>query len=232
MSTESPSELASHEPVAPGPDADHASSARRAAVAAFVGGTLEYYDFFLYVSASALVFNELFFPQVDGRLGQVLSMATIGIGYVVRPLAAVVIGHLGDRVSRKKMLLFTLLLMGISTTAIGLLPTAQQIGPAAAVLLVLLRVCQGISAAGESAGAATMALEHAPEGKRGFYTSFVNTGTVFGVMLSSLAFLLVSLLPREQFLAWGWRLPFLLSIVVAFIGLWIRRTLPEPEVFE
>lgn len=232
MSTESPSELASHEPVAPGPDADHASSARRAAVAAFVGGTLEYYDFFLYVSASALVFNELFFPQVDGRLGQVLSMATIGIGYVVRPLAAVVIGHLGDRVSRKKMLLFTLLLMGISTTAIGLLPTAQQIGPAAAVLLVLLRVSQGISAAGESAGAATMALEHAPEGKRGFYTSFVNTGTVFGVMLSSLAFLLVSLLPREQFLAWGWRLPFLLSIVVAFIGLWIRRTLPEPEVFE
>lgn len=219
-------------PVHPEPTPEQAKNARKAAIAAFVGGTLEYYDFFLYGSAAALVFNELFFRGIDPALGQILSMATIAIGYVIRPIAAIIIGHIGDKFSRKNMLLFTLVLMGISTTLVGCLPTNAQIGAWAPVLLVLLRVLQGISAAGESAGAGTMALEHAPSNKRAFYASFVNTGSAAGIMTASLAFLLVGLLPRPEFLAWGWRIPFLASVIVAVIGFWIRRQLPESEIFE
>jgi MFS family permease len=206
--------------------------ARKAATASFVGSTLEYYDFFIYGSASALVFNKIFFPGIDPYLGMILSMATIGIGYVIRPLAAGFIGHFGDRVGRKKMLVFTLVLMGLSTFLIGCLPPTAAIGAAAPVLLVLLRVLQGISAAGESIGAVTISMEHAPSHRRAFYSSWVNTGAVAGILLASLAFLLVSLLPDEQLLSWGWRLPFLASVLVAAIGLYIRATLPEPEVFE
>ncbi|MGB8386143.1 MAG: MFS transporter [Dermatophilaceae bacterium] len=207
-------------------------NARRAATASFVGGTLEYYDFFLYGSASALVFNKVFFPGIDPYLGQILAMATIGIGYVVRPVAAAVIGHYGDRIGRKQMLLLTLILMGTATTLIGALPTTAQIGALAPILLVLLRVLQGISAAGESVGAATLSLEAAPDHKRAFYTSWVNTGSVAGIMLASLAFLVVSFLPEQALLTWGWRVPFLASVIVVAIGLWIRLKLVESEVFK
>ena len=207
-------------------------NARRAAVASFIGSTLEYYDFFIYGSASALIFNKIFFPGIDPGLGMVLSMATIGIGYVVRPLAAGVIGHFGDRIGRRQMLVLTLVLMGVATFLIGCLPPVSAIGAAAPVLLVLLRALQGASAAGESVGAVTMTMEHAPTHKRAFYASWVNTGAVAGIMLASLAFLAVSLLPQEDLLAWGWRLPFLASILVVSVGLYIRLHLPESEVFE
>lgn len=207
-------------------------NARRAAVASFIGSTLEYYDFFIYGSASALIFNKIFFPGIDPALGMVLSMATIGIGYVVRPLAAGVIGHFGDRIGRRQMLVLTLVLMGVATFLIGCLPPVSAIGAAAPVLLVLLRALQGASAAGESVGAVTMTMEHAPTHKRAFYASWVNTGAVAGIMLASLAFLAVSLLPQDDLLAWGWRLPFLASILVVAVGLYIRLRLPESEVFE
>ncbi|HKU01994.1 MAG TPA: MFS transporter [Arthrobacter sp.] len=208
------------------------ANARRAAMASFIGSTLEYYDFFIYGSASALIFNKIFFPGIDPSLGMVLSMATIGIGYVVRPVAAGVIGHFGDRVGRRQMLVLTLVLMGIATFLIGCLPPASAIGAAAPVLLVFLRAVQGASAAGESVGAVTMTMEHAPSNKRAFYASWVNTGAVAGIMLASLAFLAVSLLPEQELLAWGWRLPFLASVLVVGIGLYIRLRLPESEVFE
>ena len=207
-------------------------NARRAATASFIGSTLEYYDFFIYGSASALIFNKIFFPGIDPALGTLLSMATIGIGYVVRPLAAGVIGHFGDRIGRRQMLVLTLVLMGVATFLIGCLPPAAAIGAAAPVLLVLLRAVQGASAAGESVGAVTMTLEHAPSNKRAFYSSWVNTGAVAGIMLASLAFLAVSLLPQDDLLSWGWRLPFLASVLVVAVGLYIRLRLPESEVFE
>jgi len=207
-------------------------NARRAAVASFIGSTLEYYDFFIYGSASALIFNKIFFPGIDPALGMVLSMATIGIGYVVRPLAAGVIGHFGDRIGRRQMLVLTLVLMGVATFLIGCLPPVSGIGAAAPVLLVLLRALQGASAAGESVGAVTMTMEHAPTHRRAFYASWVNTGAVAGIMLASLAFLAVSLLPQDDLLAWGWRLPFLASVLVVAVGLYIRLRLPESEVFE
>jgi len=208
------------------------ANARRAAAASFIGSTLEYYDFFIYGSASALIFNKIFFPGIDPSLGMVLSMATIGIGYVVRPLAAGVIGHFGDRIGRRQMLVLTLVLMGVATFLIGCLPPVSVIGAAAPILLVLLRALQGASAAGESVGAVTMTMEHAPIHRRAFYASWVNTGAVAGIMLASLAFLAVSLLPQDDLLAWGWRLPFLASILVVVVGLYIRLRLPESEVFE
>lgn len=206
--------------------------ARKAALASFVGSTLEYYDFFIYGSASALIFNKLFFPGIDPFLGQLLAMATIGIGYVVRPLAAAFIGHFGDRVGRKQMLVFTLVSMGLATFLIGCLPTTAAIGAAAPVLLVLLRVFQGISAAGESVGAVTISLEHAPAHRRAFFASWVNTGAAAGILLASLAFLAVTLMPQSQLMAWGWRIPFLASVIVAATGFVIRRRLPEAELFQ
>ena len=211
---------------------DGSPHARRAAMAAFIGSTLEYYDFFIYGSASALIFSQVFFPGVSPFLGTILSMATIGIGYVVRPLAASLIGHYGDRIGRRRMLVLTLVSMGMATFLIGCLPTPAVIGAAAPILLVLLRAVQGASAAGESVGAVTMALEHAPSNKRAFYGSWVNTGAVAGILLASLAFLAVSTLPEEDLLSWGWRLPFFASVLVVAVGLWIRVRLPESEVFE
>jgi MFS family permease len=206
--------------------------ARKAAAASFVGSTLEYYDFFIYGSASALIFNKIFFPGIDPFLGQFLSMATLGIGYVVRPLAAGFIGHFGDRVGRKQMLVFTLVSMGLATFLIGCLPPTAMIGAAAPVILVILRVLQGISAAGESVGAVTLSLEHAPSGRRAFFASWVNTGAAAGIMLASIAFLLVSFMPQGDLIAWGWRIPFLASFIVAAAGFVIRRRVPEAEVFE
>lgn len=203
----------------------------KAAWAAWVGSALEYYDFFLYGTAAALVFGPVFFPMVDSRLQQVAAFATFGMGYVARPLGAVVLGHLGDRHGRKAVLSLTLVLMGASTFLIGVLPGHAQIGIAAPVLLVVLRLLQGFSVAAEHAGANAMTLEHAPEHRRGFYASLSLSGTAFGFVLAALVFLPVAALPQADMLVWGWRIPFLLSVVVVLVGLWVRRALPESPVF-
>ncbi|CAN5475675.1 MFS transporter [soil metagenome] len=207
-------------------------SPRKAAFASWIGSAVEYYDLFIYGTAAALVFGKLFFPSIDPKLATVAAFATFGVGYITRPIGAFFMGHVGDKFGRKKVLTFTLLLMGVSTFAIGLLPTYNQIGIAAPILLVVLRLLQGLSAAGEQAGANSMTLEHAPEHRRGFFTSFTLSGTQMGFILATLVFLPISSLPEDQLLAWGWRIPFFLSAVVVAVGFWVRRSLPETPAFE
>jgi MFS family permease len=217
---------------APGGTTPHEHTPRKAALASFVGSMLEYYDFFIYGAAAGLVFPQVFFPESDPSTGILLSLATFGVAYVARPLGAVVIGHFGDKVGRKKMLVLTLLLMGVSTFLIGALPSYSAIGVAAPILLVLMRILQGLSAAGEQAGANSMTLEHSPEGQRGFFTSFTLVGTQAGLILANLVFIPFALLPEDQFLSWGWRIPFFLSAAVVGVGYWVRRSLPETPEFE
>lgn len=209
-----------------------ARTPKKAAFASWIGSAVEYYDFFIYGTAAALVFGKLFFPSFDPTAATVAAFATFGVGYVTRPLGAVVLGHVGDKFGRKKVLTFTLLLMGVSTFLVGLLPTYSQIGIAAPILLVVLRMLQGLSAAGEQAGANSMTLEHAPAHRRAFYTSFTLSGTQAGSILATLAFLPVAALPEEQLMSWGWRIPFFLSAIVVAVGFWVRRTLPETPVFQ
>jgi MFS family permease len=203
----------------------------RAALASWIGSALEYYDFFIYGTASALVFGKVFFPASNPATASLLSLATFGVGYVARPVGAFFLGHMGDKFGRKRVLVFTLLLMGISTFLVGCLPTYGQWGIAAPVLLVILRLCQGFSASGEQAGANSMTLEHAPGHRRSFFTSFTLSGTQAGAILSTAAFLAVAQLPEADLLSWGWRIPFLLSAVVVVIGLVIRRSLDETPAF-
>ena len=217
---------------APGGTAAAERIPRKAALASFVGSMLEYYDFFIYGAAAGLVFPQVFFPESDPTTATLLSLATFGVAYVARPIGAVIIGHFGDTVGRKKMLVLTLLLMGVSTFAIGLVPSYDAIGVAAPVILVLLRILQGLSAAGEQSGANSLTLEHAPDRKRGFFTSFTLEGTQGGLILANLVFLLVALLPEDQLLSWGWRIPFFLSAVVVAVGYWVRRSLPETPEFQ
>ncbi len=207
--------------------------AGRVALASFVGTAIEWYDFFIYGTAAALVFGQLFFPpNEDPLIGTLAAFATYAVGFAARPVGGVVFGHFGDRVGRKSMLVITILTMGLATFLIGLLPTYAQVGIWAPVLLVVLRLIQGFSVGGEWGGAALMTVEHAPEGRRGYYGSWTMAASPAGAMLATGAFALASGLPDEQFLAWGWRLPFLLSIVLVGVGLFIRLRILETPAFE
>ncbi|MBV9323931.1 MAG: MHS family MFS transporter [Chloroflexi bacterium] len=203
----------------------------RAAVASWIGSALEYYDFFIYGTAAALVFGKVFFPTANPTAGLLLSLATFGVGYIARPIGAFVLGHVGDRFGRKRVLIGTLVLMGTCTFLVGCLPTYDQIGILAPTLLVILRLCQGFSASGEQAGANSMSLEHAPRDRRSFVTSFTLNGTQAGSLLATAVFIPVSQLPQDQLLTWGWRVPFWLSMVVVVVGLLIRRGLAETPAF-
>ena len=208
-----------------------ARTPKKAAIAAWVGSALEYYDFVIYGTAAALVFPKIFFPSGDPVAATVASLATFGVGYVARPIGSFILGHLGDRFGRKPVLIGTLLLMGLSTFLVGCLPTYDAIGILAPILLVVLRLLQGLSAAGEQAGANSMSFEHAPDNRRGFFTSWTLSGTQGGQVLAPLVFLPIAALPEAQLLTWGWRIPFLLSAIVVGVGYIIRRRLDETPIF-
>jgi MHS family shikimate/dehydroshikimate transporter-like MFS transporter len=200
--------------------------------ASCLGTIIEWYDFLIYATAAALVFNKAFFPTFDPLAGTLAALGSYAVGFLARPLGGALFGHFGDRLGRKSMLVLTLFIMGISTFCIGLLPTYATIGVFAPILLILLRIVQGIGLGGEWGGASLMVLEHAPAGKRGFYTSFVQIGFPIGLVLASLVFALVSKLPDADFASYGWRIPFLISIVLLAIGTFVRSRVPETPVFE
>jgi MFS family permease len=205
----------------------------KAALAAWSGSALEYYDLAIYGTAAALVFPKIFFPEGNDSAATVAAFATFGVAYVARPIGSFLMGHIGDRLGRKKVMVGTLLLMGISTFLVGCLPTYPQVGMLAPVLLVALRLLQGLSAAGEQAGANSMSFEHAPDDRRGFFTSFTLSGTQGGQVLAPAVFLpLAAVLPEDQLLSWGWRVPFWVSAIVVVVGLLIRTRLDETPAFE
>lgn len=192
---------------------------------------VEYYDFFIYGTAAALVFPRVFFVNVDPTTGMLLALMTFGVGYIARPVGAVILGHFGDRFGRKSVLVFTLVLMGCSTLAIGLLPGAATIGSAAPLLLVLLRLLQGFSAAGQQSGSNSLTLEHSGRSNRAFFTSWTLSGTQAGAILATLVFIPVTALPDDVLIGWAWRIPFLLSFIVLVIAYLVRRNMPETPVF-
>jgi len=207
------------------------SPALRVILTASIGSALEWYDFFLYGTAAALVFGDLFFPKSDPLTGTLLAFLTFGVGFVVRPLGGILFGIMGDRYGRKPVLVTTLLMIGTGTTAIGLLPTYETAGYWAPLMLVLLRVLQGLGAGAEYGGAVIFLVENAPHNKRGFWGGFAPMGVSVGNLLAAGAFALVSLLPREDQLAWAWRLPFLASILLIAVGLYVRLRITETPVF-
>jgi metabolite-proton symporter len=217
----------------PTTEAEASRRLRRVVGASLVGTTVEWYDFFIYASAAGLVFGSQFFPSLDGTAALLASFATLGVSFVARPIGGVLAGHLGDRVGRKAVLVATLLLMGVSTVGVGLLPSYATIGVAAPILLVVLRLLQGLSAGGEWGGAALMSVEHAPPGRRGFFGSLPQLGVPLGLLLANLVFFTVSATTTPaQFLDWGWRIPFLLSIVLIAVGMFVRAGVAESPVFD
>jgi MHS family shikimate/dehydroshikimate transporter-like MFS transporter len=225
MSTAS---LAADQPLA----ADGAAL-RRIIFASIIGSMIEWYDFTLYGTAAALVFNKLFFPTADPWIGTMVSIGSYGVGFMARPLGGMIFGHFGDRVGRKKMLALTVIIMGAGTFLIGCLPTYQQVGMLAPVLLILLRLVQGVGIGGEWGGAVLLMVESARPDRRGLFGSLVQSGSPFGVLASIAAFALVSnLVSDEVFLAWAWRIPFLISLILVAIGLWIRLRLVETPAFQ
>ena len=203
---------------------------KRVVAASMIGATIEWYDFFLYGTVAGIVFNKLYFPAKDPLISILLAYTTFAIGFVARPVGGLIFGHFGDRIGRKNMLVLTLMIMGVATVLIGLLPTYQQIGTAAPVLLLCLRILQGIGLGGEWGGAVTMTYEYAEQDKRGLYASFPQIGLSIGLALSAGVVAVASMLPEEQFLAWGWRVGFLISIVLVLVGLYIRlRIMETPE---
>jgi MFS family permease len=205
---------------------------KKAAASGWIGSALEYYDFFIYATAASLIFPQIFFPSGNPTVAIVASLATYGVGYVARPIGAFVLGHWGDTHGRKTVLLLCMFLMGFSTMAVGVLPTYQSVGLWAPVLLVILRLIQGFAVAGEISGASSMILEHAPFGRRGYFASFTLQGVQAGQLLAAAVFLpLATFLPKPQFVAWGWRIPFLLSVFVVIAGYIIRREVEETPAF-
>jgi metabolite-proton symporter len=208
-------------------------SAAKVAVASLIGTTIEWYDYLVFGAATVLVFNPLFFPTLDPVAGTLAGFATLAVAFLARPLGGLVFGHFGDRVGRKKMLVLSVVMMGAGTFAVGLLPTYETIGIWAPILLVVLRFVQGFAVGGEWGGAVVMSLEHAPPDRRAFYASFPQAGVPAGTFLSSGAFFLVTLMPEEQLLSWGWRIPFLSSLILIAVGLYIRlRVTESPEFLE
>lgn len=212
--------------------AERMRRAKKAGFSAFLGAALEYYDFFIYATAASLVFGQVFFPEAEGPVALVASFATLGVAYVARPFGAIFFGHLGDRVGRKNVLVITLVLMGAATFIIGLIPSYETIGIWAPIILVIMRLAQGMSAGAEIAGASTLTTEESPVGLRGFFPSLSMSGIAAGITLASLAFIPVSALDDEALHSWGWRIPFLLSILVLAAALWVRTHLEEPEDFQ
>ncbi|WP_417508138.1 MFS transporter [Microbacterium sp.] len=208
-----------------------AADRRRVVFATVVGTTVEWYDFFIYATAVGLVFGQLFFSAL-GTNTVILGFATVGISFLFRPLGAFLAGHFGDRLGRKRVLMWTLVLMGAATALIGVLPTAEVIGIGAPIMLVFLRILQGISAGGEWGGAVLMAVEHAPKHKRGIFGASPQIGVPLGLLLASAVMAIMTVIaPGDQFLAWGWRIPFLLSVVLILIGYYVRRNVEESPVF-
>ncbi|WP_306579949.1 MFS transporter [Pseudomonas sp.] len=205
---------------------------RRAAAAAFVGTTIEFYDFYIYATAAALVLGQVFFPSSNPLLSTLGAFGTFAVGFIARPMAGMVFGHLGDRLGRKKMLLVTMALMGLATTGIGLLPSYATAGIWAPIGLIALRIVQGISVGGEWGGAVLMASEHAPAKRKTFYASFAQLGSPAGLLLALIAFRLASMLDQDDFLSWGWRIPFLISGLLMMVGLAIRFGVDESPEFK
>ncbi|EOU9609375.1 shikimate transporter [Cronobacter dublinensis] len=221
--------------ITPRPDAAAPAfnRARRAAWGSFAGAVIDWFDFLLYGITAALVFNSEFFPQISPAMGTLAAFATFGVGFLFRPLGGIVFGHFGDRLGRKRMLMMTVWLMGIATACIGILPSFETIGWWAPALLVTLRAIQGFAVGGEWGGAALLAVESAPAGKKAFYSSGIQVGYGVGLLLSTgLVSLISTLTTDEQFLSWGWRLPFLFSIVLVLGALWVRNGMEESAEFE
>jgi MFS transporter, MHS family, shikimate and dehydroshikimate transport protein len=213
--------------------ASNSTTLRRIVVASVAGNAMEWYDFFVYGTAAALVFGQLFFPaNADPLIGTLGAFAAFAMGFIARPLGGVVFGHIGDRYGRRASLVWTLLIMGFATFGIGLLPTYDRVGLWAPAALVALRLLQGVASGGEWGGGVLMISESAPPEKRGYYAAWSQLGVGGGFVLSSAAFLAVQALPHDQFISWGWRLPFLASILIFAIGVYIRRSLPESREFE
>ncbi|MFT4085507.1 MAG: MFS transporter [Nocardioides sp.] len=204
----------------------------RVALAAAVGATIEWYDFFLYGTAAGLVFDKLYFDGLSGSAATFASFGTFAVGFLARPVGGLIFGHFGDRIGRKAMLIWTLVIMGVGTALVGVLPTYDSIGVLAPILLVVLRILQGIGVGGEYGGAVLLAVEFAPPQRRGFFGSFAHTGVPGGLFLASAVFSLASLLPDAAFMSWGWRVCFLLSIVLLAIGSWIRLSVMETPAFQ
>ena len=206
-------------------------TSRRVLLASLVGSTIEWFDYFLYGTVAGLVFNKLFFPTEDPAVGLLLSYASFALAFFIRPFGGVLFSHIGDRIGRKQTLVLTLTLMGLATVGMGLLPTYESIGIWAPVLLITLRLIQGLGIGGEWGGALLLAVEYAPRERRGLFGSVPQMGVALGMLLGTVALSLMTLLPDEQFLSWGWRVPFLFSAVLIAFGLWIRRGIDETPSF-
>ncbi|NBE51843.1 MFS transporter [Streptomyces boluensis] len=204
---------------------------RRVALSSLLGTIIEYYDFLLYGTMAALAFGPLFFPETNPTVGTIAAFGTLAAGYVARPVGGAVFGHFGDRLGRKTMLVLTMILMGAASFLIGVLPTYETIGLAAPILLVLLRVVQGIAIGGEWGGATLMVVEHADARRRGLWNGLMQMGSPIGFLLSTVAVTAISRLPRDQFMSWGWRVPFLFSALLLVIGLYVRLSISESPLF-
>jgi len=209
-----------------------AATNKRVLIASLMGSSIEWFDYFLYATTAALVFGKVFFPTTDPVVGLMLSYLTFSLTFFIRPLGGFIFSHIGDRIGRKKTLVITLSLMGGATVLIGLLPGYEQIGIWAPILLIVLRLVQGLGIGGEWGGALLLAYEYAPKNRKGLFGSVPQMGVTIGMVLATLAITVMSTLPDDQFLAWGWRVPFLLSAILVFLGLWIRKGIDGTPAFK